>query len=304
MKTFRDFIFEQIGRMRIIMLGGPGSGKSTYSKYLIDHFDITHIYPGGMLRKEVEKNSEIGKQVKAIIDRGEFVPNQIVLDLIKAQIEKSPKGYILDGWPRYMQQVEDMEKNDIGYDYAVFLDVSREEVLRRLLARGRADDTEEIINNRIDLYKKETGPVVEYMRKRPGFITVNSEQGTPTEPANEIVLDLIKDKVEKSPKGYILDGWPRYMEQVEDMHKAEIGYDYAVFLDVSREEVLKRLLARGRADDTEEIINNRIELYKKETGPVIEYMRKRPGFITVNSEQGTPEETANEIIKRIENAAE
>ncbi len=189
MKTFRNYINEDIPgiQMRIIMLGGPGSGKSTYSKYLIDHFDITHIYPGGMLRKEVEKNSEIGKQVKAIIDRGEFVPNQIVLDLIKAQIEKSPKGYILDGWPRYMQQVEDMEKNDIGYDYAVFLDVSREEVLRRLLARGRADDTEEIINNRIDLYKKETGPVVEYMRKRPGFITVNSEQGTPEETANEII---------------------------------------------------------------------------------------------------------------------
>ena len=187
MKTFRDFIFEKLGRMRIIMLGGPGSGKSTYTEYLIKHFNITHIYPGGMLRKEVEKNSEIGKQVKAIIDRGEFVPNQIVLDLIKAQIEKSPKGYILDGWPRYMQQVEDMEKNDIGYDYAVFLDVSREEVLRRLLARGRADDTEEIINNRIDLYKKETGPVVEYMRKRPGFITVNSEQGTPEETANEII---------------------------------------------------------------------------------------------------------------------
>ena len=82
MKTFRDFIFEQIGRMRIIMLGGPGSGKSTYSKYLIDHFDITHIYLI-MLRKEVEKGSEIGKQVKSIIDRGEFVPNQIVLDLIK-----------------------------------------------------------------------------------------------------------------------------------------------------------------------------------------------------------------------------
>ena len=187
MKTFRDFIFEQIGRMRIIMLGGPGSGKSTHSKYLIDHFDITHIYPGGMLRKEVEKGSEIGKQVKSIIDRGEFVPNQIVLDLIKDKVEKSPKGYILDGWPRYMEQVEDMHKAEIGYDYAVFLDVSREEVLKRLLARGRADDTEEIINNRIELYKKETGPVIEYMRKRPGFITVNSEQGTPEETANEII---------------------------------------------------------------------------------------------------------------------
>ena len=187
MKTFRDFIFEKSGRMRIIMLGGPGSGKSTYTEYLIKHFNITHIYPGGMLRKEVEKGSEIGKQVKSIIDRGEFVPNQIVLDLITKKVEQSPQGYVLDGWPRYMQQVEDMEKAEIGYDYAVFLDVSREEVLRRLLARGRADDTEEIINNRIELYKKETGPVVEYMRNRPGFIEVKAEGGTPEETANEII---------------------------------------------------------------------------------------------------------------------
>ena len=190
MKTFRDFIFEKLGRMRIVMLGGPGSGKSTYTEYLIKHFNITHIYPGGMLRKEVEKGSEIGKQVKSIIDRGEFVPNQIVLDLITKKVEQSPQGYVLDGWPRYMQQVEDMEKAEIGYDYAVFLDVSREEVLRRLLARGRADDTEEIINNRIELYKKETGPVIEYMRKRPGFLEIKAEGGTPEETANEIIRKI------------------------------------------------------------------------------------------------------------------
>ena len=187
MKTFRDFIFEKLGRMRIIMLGGPGSGKSTYTEYLIKHFNITHIYPGGMLRKEVEKGSEIGKQVKSIIDRGEFVPNQIVLDLITKKVEQSPQGYVLDGSPRYMQQVEDMENAEIGYDYAVFLDVSREEVMRRLLARGRADDTEEIIGNRIELYKKETGPVIEYMRKRPGFLEIKAEGGTPEETANEII---------------------------------------------------------------------------------------------------------------------
>ena len=187
MKTFRDFIFEKLGRMRIVMLGGPGSGKSTYTEYLIKHFNITHIYPGGMLRKEVEKGSEIGKIAKSIIDRGEFVPNQIVLDLIKKKVEQSPQGYVLDGWPRYMQQVEDMEKNEIGYDYAVFLDVSRDEVMRRLLARGRADDTEEIIGNRIELYKKETGPVIEYMRKRPGFLEIKAEGGTPEETANEII---------------------------------------------------------------------------------------------------------------------
>ena len=187
MKTFRDFIFEKLGRMRIVMLGGPGSGKSTYTEYLIKHFNITHIYPGGMLRKEVEKGSEIGQQVKSIIDRGEFVPNQIVLDLITKKVEQSPQGYVLDGWPRYMQQVEDMDKAEIGYDYAVFLDVSREEVMRRLLARGRADDTEEIIGNRIELYKKETGPVIEYMRKRPGFLEIKAEGGTPEETANEII---------------------------------------------------------------------------------------------------------------------
>jgi adenylate kinase len=190
MKTFRDFIFEKLGRMRIVMLGGPGSGKSTYTEYLIKHFNITHIYPGGMLRKEVEKGSEIGKIAKSIIDRGEFVPNQIVLELIKKKVEQSPQGYVLDGWPRYMQQVEDMEKNEIGYDYAVFLDVSRDEVMRRLLARGRADDTEEIIGNRIELYKKETGPVIEYMRKRPGFLEIKAEGGTPEETANEIIRKI------------------------------------------------------------------------------------------------------------------
>jgi len=187
MKSFRDFIFEQIGRMRIIMLGGPGSGKSTYTEYLIKHFDITHIYPGGMLRKEIEKGTEIGQIAKDIVSKGEFVPNQIVLDLISKKVEESPKGYVLDGWPRYMKQVQDMEKAEIGYDYAVFLNVSTEEVMRRLLARGRADDTEEIIKNRIELYKKETGPVVEYFRGKPGFIEVMAEGGTPEETANEII---------------------------------------------------------------------------------------------------------------------
>jgi adenylate kinase len=190
MKSFRDFIFEQLGRMRIVMLGGPGSGKSTYTEYLIKHFDITHIYPGGMLRKEIEKGTEIGQIAKDIVSKGEFVPNQIVLDLISKKVEESPKGYVLDGWPRYMKQVQDMEKAEIGYDYAVFLNVSTEEVMRRLLARGRADDTEEIIKNRIELYKKETGPVVEYFRGKPGFIEVMAEGGTPEETANEIIRKI------------------------------------------------------------------------------------------------------------------
>ena len=185
MRTFRE-LYEQ-KQMRIIMLGGPGSGKSTYTEYLIRHFRINHIYPGGMLRKEVENNTEIGKRVKEILAKGQFVPNDIVLDLIKKSVSESPQGYVLDGWPRYMQQVRDMEASNIGVDYAVYLDVSREEVLKRLLARGRADDTEEIINNRIDLYNRETGPVVEYFRDKQGFLEIKAQGDTPENIANNII---------------------------------------------------------------------------------------------------------------------
>ena len=185
MRTFRE-LYEQ-RQMRIVMLGGPGSGKSTYTEYLIRHFQINHIYPGGMLRKEVENNTEIGKRVKEILAKGQFVPNDIVLDLIKKSVSESPQGYVLDGWPRYMQQVRDMEASNIGVDYAVYLDVSREEVLKRLLARGRADDTEEIINNRIDLYNRETGPVVEYFRDKQGFLEIKAQGDTPENIANNII---------------------------------------------------------------------------------------------------------------------
>ena len=192
MRTFRELYEQQ--QMRIVMLGGPGSGKSTYTEYLIRHFRINHIYPGGMLRKEVENNTEIGKRVKEILAKGQFVPNAIVLDLIKKSVSESPNGYVLDGWPRYMQQVRDMEASNIGVDFAVFLDVSREEVLKRLLARGRADDTEEIINNRIDLYKRETGPVVEYFRDKQGFLEIKAQGDTAENIANNIIR-RIEDEI-------------------------------------------------------------------------------------------------------------
>ena len=195
MKTFNEFSYpiqEEEKKTRIIMLGGPGSGKSTYTAYLVSHFNIPHVYPGGMLRKEVEKDSEIGRQVKNIISKGEFVPNSIVLDLIKDRLAQpdAQRGYVLDGWPRYMEQVRDMEQSGIEYDHAVFLDVSKEEIMRRLLARGRADDTVDIINNRIDLYKKETGPVIEYLKSKPGFFSVNAEGKEPEDVAKEIIFEI------------------------------------------------------------------------------------------------------------------
>ena len=140
MDTFKQHLMAYLNeakQTRVIIMGGPGSGKSTYSEYITRHFSIKHIYPGGLLRKEIDKGGPDGQMIKDLLDKGKFAPNDIVLKLVKnALTEKdASKGYVLDGYPRYMQQVRDMEKNSINYDVVVYLDVSKEEVIRRLTKR-------------------------------------------------------------------------------------------------------------------------------------------------------------------------
>ena len=190
--------------MNIILIGGPGSGKSTYAEFITKEFGIDHIYPGELLRKEKEKGGEIAKRLSNL-GKGGFAPNDIVLKLVKDAVEKAENGFVFDGFPRYMQQVRDLEKEGIKIDKVVYLNVSPEEVIRRLTARGRADDKPEIIKNRIALYKKETGPVVEYYRKRPGFIEVKAEGGEPEEIANRIIKQL-KAKPLREFREYLNEG--------------------------------------------------------------------------------------------------
>ena len=190
--------------MNIILIGGPGSGKSTYAEFITKEFGIDHIYPGELLRKEKEKGGEIAKRLSNL-GKGGFAPNDIVLDLIKDAVAKADKGFVFDGYPRYMQQVKDLEKEGIKIDKIVYLNVSPEEVIRRLTARGRADDKPEIIKNRIALYKKETGPVVEYYRRKPGFIEVKAEGGEPEEIANKIIKQL-KAKPLREFREYLNEG--------------------------------------------------------------------------------------------------
>jgi adenylate kinase len=190
--------------MNIILIGGPGSGKSTYAEFITKEFGIDHIYPGELLRKEKEKGGEIAKRLSNL-GKGGFAPNDIVLKLVKDAVAKADKGFVFDGFPRYMQQVRDLEKEGIKIDKIVYLNVSPEEVIRRLTARGREDDKPEIIKNRIALYKKETGPVVEYYRKKPGFIEVKAEGGEPEEIANRIIKQL-KAKPLREFREYLNEG--------------------------------------------------------------------------------------------------
>jgi adenylate kinase len=190
--------------MNIILIGGPGSGKSTYAEFIIKEFGIDHIYPGELLRKAKAQGGEMAKRLSNL-GKGEFAPNDIVLQLVKDAVAKADKGFVFDGYPRYMQQVRDLEKEGIKIDKVVYLNVSPEEVIRRLTARGREDDKPEIIKNRIALYKKETGPVVEYYRKKPGFIEVKAEGGEPEKIA-KMIINKIKNKSLNEFRQYLNEG--------------------------------------------------------------------------------------------------
>lgn len=189
----------------IILIGGPGSGKSTYAEFLVKEFGMTHIYPGELLRRAKSKGGEIADRLKNL-GQGGFAPNDIVLKLVSDAIKKADKGFVLDGWPRHMQQVKDMEKLGVKIDNTVYLDVSRKEVLKRLTARGRVDDKPDVINKRIDLYKKETGPVINYLRDKPGFITIKAEGDTPENIAKSIITKLKGNKTFSEMKTYLSEG--------------------------------------------------------------------------------------------------
>ena len=168
----------------MMSLGGPGSGKSTHSKYLSKHFDIPHIYPGDMLRKSDDP------KVKTLLAKGEFAPLDVVVKLIKQEIAKAPNGYILDGFPRNLEQLKEMHGAGIEINRVIYLDVSDAEAIRRLTARGRADDTPEIVKNRLKVYERETGPVVDYYKSKKEFHSVKAEGGTPETIAQKIIRDI------------------------------------------------------------------------------------------------------------------
>ena len=187
MKTFKQHIFEAVNGPKIIMIGGPGSGKSTYSEIISKELEIPHIYTGDMMRKLAQTDTPDGKKVKELLAKGEFAPTPIVIKAVSDRLEKpdAQKGYIFDGFPRSVEQAKKMEEAEIKYDYVINLVVSEEEVIKRLTARGRADDKPEIIKNRIKVYHRETAPLLTYYKDE--IINIKAEGSTPEQIAKEIV---------------------------------------------------------------------------------------------------------------------
>ena len=189
-ESFKQFFFEAINGPKIIMIGGPGSGKSTYSELIKKELGIAHIYTGDMMRELAKQDTPDGKKVKELLSKGEFAPTPIVIDAVKERMKQpdAQKGYVFDGFPRNVEQAGAMEAKGIEYDHVINLVVSEEEVVKRLTARGRADDKPEIIKNRIKVYHRETAPLLNYYKDE--IINIKAEGSTPEVIAKEIVKKI------------------------------------------------------------------------------------------------------------------
>ncbi|MGN8819862.1 adenylate kinase [Atopobiaceae bacterium HCP3S3_A4] len=205
--------------MKIVLLGGPGAGKGTQAQRLVAEYGVAHISTGDLLRAAIKNGTELGKQAKSYMDKGQLVPDELVVNLVKERLadDDAQKGFILDGFPRNTAQavVLDSELKDMGLalDAAVLVDVDPDVIVKRLASRRtckncgytapagvdvcprcggemhqRDDDKPETIQRRLDVYQTQTAPLIEYYKGHGLLKTVNGEQA---------VDDVYKDMKEQ-----------------------------------------------------------------------------------------------------------
>jgi adenylate kinase len=186
--------------MRILMIAPPGAGKGTQGALIAAHFNIPHIATGELLRDHVARQTALGQAVQAYLERGELVPDQIVLDMTREAIiaaKAAGGGYVLDGIPRNMEQARAAYEigRELGMtaDVALHLQADDAELTRRLLARAaiehRSDDTAEVIAQRLALYHEVTSPIIAWYRDRGILVSVDAMRSAP-EVGREILAAL------------------------------------------------------------------------------------------------------------------
>ncbi len=157
---------------QLIIFGPPGVGKGTQAEILTKKLELFHFSTGEFLRKAIEDGSELGKKAKEIVESGKLVPDEIMIEIVDDALHKNltNNGFILDGFPRTKEQAEALdkmfEKSGFFDVKVIYLTADEDEIVTRLLKRGRTDDTEETIRKRLRIYKDSTEPVLEYYRKK------------------------------------------------------------------------------------------------------------------------------------------
>jgi adenylate kinase len=197
--------------LRVLLIAPPGAGKGTQGTVIAAHFDMPHIATGDLLREHVAHGTALGRAVKRHLDRGELVPDEIVLEMVReAIVAAKPRNcYVLDGIPRNMEQARALyeidRELDMAANVALHLQADDDEVVRRLLARAalehRSDDTEEVIRHRLELYHEVTHPIVDWYAERGILVTVDAMR-----PADLVgreiltALEVMRPFVDKVPE--------------------------------------------------------------------------------------------------------
>jgi adenylate kinase len=182
--------------VRVIMLSPPGAGKGTHGRWLTEQTGAAHISSGELLRTEVERGSELGRQVAEYTDRGDLVPDELIISVLTPVVVAAARetgGYVLDGFPRTLPQA--LRAAELGFelgitsDAVIYLTAPEDELVTRLLDRaqldGRADDTLDVIRHRLAVYAKETAPLVDYYRDRGTLLELSTDR-----PEEEVRADL------------------------------------------------------------------------------------------------------------------
>lgn len=191
----------------LILFGPPGSGKGTQSDKIVEKFGFVHLSTGNLLRHEIATKTPLGLEAKNFMDKGQLVPDEVVIGMIDSCLEQHPdaKGFLFDGFPRTVAQAEALDKlllfKKTAISKVLALEVSEEELVKRLLNRGktsgRSDDTDEnIIRNRYNVYKQETEPVAEYYKEQNKLESIKGE-GTVDEIFNALSNSISKEMGEE-----------------------------------------------------------------------------------------------------------
>ena len=205
--------------MKFILLGPPGAGKGTQAEHLVEQYEIAHISTGDILRAEMRAGTELGLAAKSLIEKGELVPDDIIIDIVKNRISKDDcaKGFLLDGFPRTVAQADAL-KNICDIDYVINIDVPSERLVDRICGRRmcpdcgstfhvttyskdtcdkcgaklyqRDDDKEETVQNRLKVYVNQTQPLIDYYSELGLLVNVNGDQDISD--VTEEILNSIK----------------------------------------------------------------------------------------------------------------
>jgi adenylate kinase len=181
--------------LNVLLLGPQGAGKGTQAKRISAEYGIPHIASGEILRAEMDAGTELGKRVKDVYDRGDLVSDDLMIELIRNRLEQpdTEAGFVLDGFPRTTVQAEALDSmfNDIGRNFSVAFalqipdEVAFDRLRRRAEVEGRADDTDEAIQRRLDNYHRETEPLIEYYRTRGNLVPIHGDRSE-----NEVFAEI------------------------------------------------------------------------------------------------------------------